>query len=92
MGSNFIAMGKKINLPILLTILWYLDSSASEMTSCKSHKDLFSLPYDYNSLLEPVPDVNVGNDLKVLNIVQVIEYKLYFEIRIILKKILYLVM
>ena len=67
-----IAMRNKINLTILFTFLWYSDFTASELTFCKSHKDLFSLPYDYNSLLEPVPYVVVGNDLKVLNIVQVI--------------------
>ena len=66
-----IGMRNKINLTILLTFLWYLDFTASEPTFCKSHKDLFSLPYDYNSLLEPVPHVIVVNDLKVLNIVQV---------------------
>ena len=65
-------MRTEINLPIILAFLLFLDSSASEVTFCKSHKDLFSLPYDYNSLLEPVPYVDVGNDLKVLNIVQVI--------------------
>ena len=64
-------MRNKINLTIIFTFLWYLDFTASELTFCKSHKDLFSLPYDYNSLLEPVPHVIVGNDLKVLNIVQV---------------------
>ena len=78
-------MRNKINLTILFTFLWYSDFTASELTFCKSHKDLFSLPYDYNSLLEPVPYVVVGNDLKVLNIVQVINaiYCLVSDYRII---------
>ena len=72
-------METKINLSILLKFLWFFDSCASEETFCKSHKDLFSLPHDYNSLLEPVPNVDVGNDLKVLNIVQVMKILYYWR-------------
>ena len=38
---------------------------------CITHKDILSLPDDYNSLLEPKKKVIVGNDIKLLNIIQV---------------------
>ena len=38
---------------------------------CRNHKDLVSLPTDYNSLLEPKPNVVVNNDIKLLNIIKV---------------------
>ena len=42
-------------------------------TFCRTHKDILSLPEDYNSLLEPKQKVWVGNDIKLLNIIQVMK-------------------
>ena len=59
---------------VFLSIITLTCSAAVEGNDdfCRNHKDLVSLPPDYNSLLEPKPNVVVNNDIKLLNIIKVI--------------------
>ena len=59
---------------VFLSIITLTCSAAVEAKDdfCTNHKDLVSLPTDYNSLLEPKPNVVVNNDIKLLNIIKVI--------------------
>ena len=59
---------------VFLSIITLTCSAAVEANDdfCRNHKDLVSLPTDYNSLLEPKPNVVVNNDIKLLNIIKVI--------------------
>ena len=58
---------------VFLSIITLTCSAAVEGNDdfCRNHKDLVSLPTDYNSLLEPKPNVVVNNDIKLLNIIKV---------------------
>ena len=58
---------------VFLSIITLTFSAAVEANAdfCRNHKDLVSLPADYNSLLEPKPNVVVNNDIKLLNIIKV---------------------
>ena len=58
---------------VFLSIITLTCSAAVEANDdfCRNHKDLVSLPTDYNSLLEPKPNVVVNNDIKLLNIIKV---------------------
>ena len=58
---------------VFLSIIILSCSAAVEANDdfCRNHKDLVSLPTDYNSLLEPKPNVVVNNDIKLLNIIKV---------------------
>ena len=58
---------------VFLSIITLTCSAAVEANAdfCRNHKDLVSLPTDYNSLLEPKPNVVVNNDIKLLNIIKV---------------------
>ena len=38
---------------------------------CKKENDIFSLPEDYNALLEPKSGIIVRNDIQLLNVIQV---------------------
>ena len=59
---------------VFLSVITLTCSAAVEANEdfCRNHKDLVSLPTDYNSLLEPKPNVVVNNDIKLLNIIKVI--------------------